>query len=96
MTHISDNSNRLRVTQIVVQGREELLMSSKGLTDVCVVRLPPCKTASECNYPLNSVGELVAEIARDLGPSAVLIVLGEVIDLVHVQAQMSASVRYQH
>ncbi|MBI3242873.1 MAG: site-specific DNA-methyltransferase [Chloroflexi bacterium] len=96
MTHISENSHPLRVRQIAVQSREELLAASKGLTDVCIVRLPACNTASEYNRPLNSVGELVARVDDNLGPSATLVVLGEVIDLVQVQAQMPASVRYQH
>lgn len=96
MAHISENSHPLHIKQVVVQSRDELLKASRGLTDVCIVRLPACNTTSEYNRPLNSVGELIAEIADDLGPSATLIILGEVIDLVQVQAKMSASVRYQH
>jgi site-specific DNA-methyltransferase (adenine-specific) len=71
-------------------------MASKGLTDVCIVRLPACKTPRQYNRPLNFAGELIAEIAKELGPSATLIVLGEVIDLVQVQAHMPVSMRYQH
>ncbi len=96
MAHISENSNPLRVKQISVQSRQGLLMASKGLTDVCVVRLPACDTPSKCNCPLDSVGALVATIANNLEPSATLIILGEVTDLVQVQAHMPVSVRYQH
>lgn len=96
MAHISEKSHTLRIKQISVRSREELLRASRGLTDVCIVRLPAFNTASEYDRPLSSVGELVADIAKNLGPSATLIVLGEVIDLVQVQAQISDSVRYQH
>lgn len=96
MAHISENSRHLRVRQIPVRSGAELLSTSNGLTDVCIVRLPACNTAGEYNRPLDSIGQLVAEVANNLGPSATLIVLGEVVDLVQVQAQMSVSVRYQH
>lgn len=96
MAHISENSCPLRVEQVVVQSRKKLIAISKGLTDVCIVRLPACNTVAEYNHPLESVGELVAEIAKGLGPAATLVILGEVIDLVQVQAQMSDVVRYQH
>jgi DNA modification methylase len=96
MAHVSENSHPLRVKQIALQSSGQLLACSKGLTDVCVLRLPPCDTASEFGRPLNSVAELVAAVANNLGPSATLVVLGEVIDLVRVQAQMPVSVRYQH
>jgi len=96
MAHISEDSHPLHVRHIVVQRREDLVKASRDLTDVCIVRLPVCNTASEYDCPLDSVGELIAEIAKNLGPAATLIVVGEVIDLVQVQAQMPASVRYQH
>jgi len=96
MVHTSDNSHRLLVKQVSIQSREELLATSMGITDVCIIRLPAFSTANEYYLPLESIGELAADVANNLKPSATLIVLGEVIDLVQVQAQMSASVRYQH
>jgi len=96
MAHFSETSHPLRVKQITAQSHQDLLVASKGWTDVCLVRLPACDTTHEYNCPLDSVGELVAAIANNLGPSATLIILGEVIDLVQIQAQMPASVRYQH
>lgn len=96
MAHISENSHSLRVNEIVPQNRDELLKASKGLTDVCIVRLPALSSANEYNRALDSVGELIAEIANGLGPLASLVVLGEVIDLVQVQTQMPPTIRYQY
>lgn len=96
MAHISDSTYPLQIKQVPVRTRRELLTTSKGLNDVCVIRLPACKNPKKYTLPLNFVGELIAEIAKSLGPSATLVVLGEVIDLVQVQAHMSPSVRYQH
>jgi len=42
------------------------------------------------------VGTFVAGITEKLNLDATLITMGEVIDLVQVQAAMSSSVRYQH
>lgn len=96
MAHISENSHPLQIKCISVQSHEDLYRASKGLTDVCVVRLPACNIPSDYNHPLKRVGQLVARIADNLGPAATLIILGEVIDLVQVQADMPSSVRYQH
>lgn len=96
MAHISENSHPLLVKQISVHSCDDLLGASKEFPDVCIIRLPACKSANEYNRPLNYAGELVAKVSDGLGPSATLIVLGEVIDLVQVQAQMPTSVRYQH
>jgi len=58
--------------------------------------LPPCPNAQDYREPLQNVGAIVAAAAHELGPGATLITLGEIVDLVHVQANMSATLRYQH
>ncbi len=95
MPHISETSHRLSITEILVKTPLELQLSSRGLTDVCVVRLPACKASEDFLRPLMSIGQLVAEAAEELGPETTLVILGEVIDLVQIQAAMPASLQYQ-
>ena len=96
MTHLSENSRPLVVKQISVQNQDDLYGETQGFTDVCMLILPPCAEPNEYRNALQNVGTLVASIANNLGPEATLITVGEVIDLVQVQALMSPAVRYQH
>ncbi len=96
MTHLSENSNSLKIRLINAHNGDILSDVVKGFTDVCVIILPPCDTPDECSNPLLNIGTLIADAANALSNNAVLITVGEVIDLVHVQAVMSSSVRYQH
>lgn len=96
MTHISENIHPLKVKYIFIKTCDALVRETWDMTDVCVLRLPPHDKPSSFSSPLNDVGKLVANVSANLGRQATLIILGEVIDLVQVQADMSASVRYQH
>jgi len=96
MTHLSENSHPLEVNYISVQSNENLYKAAQGFTDVCVLILPPCAEPGEYQNALQDVGTVVAGVAEKLGPDAVLITVGEVIDLAQVQAAMPSAVRYQH
>lgn len=96
MAHISENTRPLHVKKISLQKPGDAVTFSRNVSDVCLVKLPSFKTPGQYNQPLNGVGDLVATIATHLEPSATLIVVGEVIDLVQVQSHMPASVQYQH
>jgi site-specific DNA-methyltransferase (adenine-specific) len=96
MAHWSENSFPLKQRHIVIQRREDLERLARGFTDVCVVILPPCAESGDYRKPLEKVGEQVADIAKTLGSEATLVTVGEVIDLVQVQAHAPAAVRYQN
>jgi DNA modification methylase len=96
MTHLSENSHPLAVKHVSVQSHEDLCRGTQDFTDVCILRLPPCDELGDYRNPLQDVGLLVADVADRLGPEATLITVGEVVDLVQVQASMPPSVRYQH
>jgi DNA modification methylase len=96
MTHLAENSRRLAIRYVSVQNRDDLYRETRGFKDVCVLRLPACDMPGEYKDQLQNAGQIVAGVANNLGPKATLITLGEVIDLVQVQADMPSSVRYQH
>ncbi len=96
MTHFTENGHPLSIRYVAVRSEAELLSASRELTDVCVVRLPACNDRYDYTRPLVSVGQLIARIADNLEATATFIVLGEVVDLVQIEAQMPTSARYQH
>ena len=96
MAHLSENSHPLEVKHISVHSDKSLYKAVQGFTDVCLLILPPCAEPGEYQNALRDVGAIVAGVAEQLGPNAVLITVGEVIDLVQVQAAMPPAVRYQH
>lgn len=96
MAHLSENSHPLEVKHISVQSDEALYKTVQDFTDVCMLILPPCAEPREYQNALQDVGTIVGGVAEKLGPDAVLITIGEVIDLVQVQAAMPSAVRYQH
>lgn len=96
MTHLSEGGQRLALRHRAVQSRDDLLNQVRGFSDVCLVRLPGCNSPDAYRQPLEEIGALVAQVAASLAPDATLIMLGDVVDLVLVQAAMPTSVRYQH
>jgi len=96
MAHLSEKSHPLEVKHISAQSDEALYKAVQDFTDVCMLILPPCIEPGEYQNALRDVGTIVAGVAEKLGPDAVLITVGEVIDLVQVQAVMPSAVRYQH
>jgi len=96
MTHLSENSRPLAVKQVFVQNWDDLYGEVQGFTDVCMLILPPYTEQDDRRNALQNIGALVAGVADNLGPEATLITIGEVVDLVQVQAAMSPAVRYQH
>ena len=96
MAHLSENNHPLEVKQLSVQNREDLYRETQGFADACVLILPPCAEPNAYRKTLQNVGTLVADVADHLGSKATLITVGEIVDLVHVQAAMSSAVRYQH
>lgn len=96
MTQRAEGGQRLTIRSVVVHSRADLLAQAEGFADVCVLCLPACAAPADYRAPLPEIGQVVAQVADRLAPSATLVTLGEVIDLVQVQAAMPASVRYQH
>ncbi len=94
MSYFSEDSKRLIVTDVRVQSRDQLLEQTRHFGQVCVLRLP-ADAKGEYGCGLQVIVRLVAEVAGSLGPQAILIVLGEPVDLVHVHAALSSFIRYQ-
>src|SRR4051812_41378776 len=94
MTHRSEDSTKLSIQEATVSNADALTQQTQGFNDVCILRLPAC-SPDEYNQRLKGVGPLVATVAANLGPEATLITLGEVIDLVTIQAVMPSFIRYQ-
>jgi site-specific DNA-methyltransferase (adenine-specific) len=96
MAHFSENGQTLEIAHSIATNRDELLSVCKSLSDVCVITLPASQNLSQLDQPLQGVGELIAEVSKNLGETATLVVLGEVIDLVQVQAKIPDTSMYQH
>ena len=96
MTHFSENGQALEIVHTLVANRDDFLSACKNLSDVCVITLPASQNLSQLDQPLQGVGELIAEASKNLGETATLVVLGEVIDLVQVQAKIPDTFMYQH
>lgn len=96
MAHLSENPRPLKVEYLSVASQEALLKETNSFDEACVIRLPSLSRAAYFRRPLKNIGQLIANVADKLGSQATLVVLGEVIDLVRVQAEMPPSVRYQH
>jgi DNA modification methylase len=95
MTHFSENGQTLEIVHTLVTNRGEFFSACKNLSDVCVITLPANQNLSQLDQPLQGVGELIAEASKNLGETATLVVLGEVIDLVQVQAKIPDTFMYQ-
>jgi len=96
MAHWSENCRPLTPQHIPICRCEELPYAAQDFDDVCIILLPPHAAASQYRAPLRAIGEQVARVASGLGPDATLVTVGEVVDLVQVQAHASPTVRYQN
>jgi len=94
MAHVSENTKSLSIREVKASTPDNLLALTKRLNDVCLIRLPAF-VSEGLNGPIPGVGELIAGVADNLGELATLIILGEIIDLVEIQAKQPASLRYQ-
>jgi site-specific DNA-methyltransferase (adenine-specific) len=96
MAHLSENGHPLAVEQIFVHSSDELFKTVQDFNDVCIVVLPLHSEVNGYKNPLQNIGSFVANVANKLGPEATLISIGEIADLVQVQAKIPSTVRYQH
>ena len=96
MAHWSENCRPLTPQHIPIRRCEESLHATQDFNDVCIILLPPCAAVNEYRKPLQGIGEVVARVADALGSNATLVTVGEVVDLVQVQAHASPAVRYQN
>lgn len=96
MAHISENTQSLKVKYTLVKNSNYLCKETQGFTNVCVIVLPPCIKPSDYRIPLQEVDKILIDVATIIDEQATLIVIGEAIDLVQVQANISALVQYQH
>lgn len=95
MAHLSENALPLKVREIKAKTKEEIFDTTSKFNDVCVIRLPAIERSRVDQAPIENIGSLVGSVAENLGDKATLIILGEVVDLVQIQAAMPSSIRYQ-
>lgn len=96
MSHFSENSQTLEIVHTLVKSRDEVLSTCKDLSDVCIITLPASHNTNQLDQPLQGVGDLIAEVSKNLGENITLVVIGEVIDLVQVQSKIPDTLMYQH
>lgn len=96
MTHFSENCQPLEIIHFSATSRIDFFSICKNVNDVCLVVLPACLNSDRIDQSLQGVGELIVEASKNLTETATLIVVGEVIDLVQVQAKMPDTFMYQH
>jgi hypothetical protein len=95
MTHFTEDAHSLTIERLQV-GEGAQVQAAYNWDDVCLIKLPSLQSEADYDCPLTYVDRFVGEIAANLGPSSTLVILGEVIDLIEVQAHMPETVRYQH
>src|SRR5687767_10730052 len=95
MAHFSENAQPLILNELIIKTKEDLFKATSGFNDVCVIRLPASKDSKVDQQPIEDIGSLIKNVAEGLGQNATLVVLGETVDLVQVQASMPTNIRYQ-
>lgn len=95
MSHFSVDGQPLSITYTRPNTKDEIRAAASNITDVCIVILPPSEPANYAQ-PLQGIGELIGTLSSTLGENATLVTIGEVIDLVQVQAEMPDNIRHQH
>ena len=95
MAHLSENPVSLVVNTKRINTVVELHNSLQEYNGISLIRLPSLKHSTEFRNPLVGIGELLSHASETLGPHTVLVILGEVIDLIQIQANMKSNLRYQ-
>lgn len=90
MTHWSENSNPIRTSYHAIKDREALHTQSRN-ADVCLIVLPSHPQTQE----IQDLIDTFTGFPANLTSNATLIILGQVIDLVHIHPIISQSMRYQ-
>lgn len=96
MSHFTEISHLLELNQISIKSCDELYKFSEDFNEVCTIILPLHSNADGYKNPLRGIGNVIANVANKLGSEATLITIGEVSDLVNIQAAISRMVHYQH
>lgn len=94
MTHLSENSRRLKISQITATFRELTQKELTNFDDVCMLILP-IKPYGEKSNSVEVINSLIDNVINSLGPNATLITIGETIDLVHAHTRLSPPMQYQ-
>lgn len=94
MTHLSENSKRLKINHIFVTEQETIPKGIRNFNDVCCLILPLTPQGQRSNS-IKIINCLVDNVVNNLGSEATLITIGETVDLIHTQARLSSSMQYQ-
>lgn len=94
MTHLSENSRRLKINQIVATCQEPIQKELVDFDDVCLLILP-IKPHDQKSNSVEAINSLIDNVISYLGPNATLITIGQTIDLVHAHARLSPPMQYQ-
>lgn len=95
MAHWSENSKRLKIKYYRIEDANALFDKSHYSSDVILMVLPsgdPCDSSKR----LNEIRELIADMCCRLKFDSILIIVGEVVDLVDVHQGINEMMNYQH
>ena len=96
MAHFSENASSLVVNSILIEDLDCLPQLANAFTDVCVIRLPALNAPCDFDRPLQNIDAVISRVASCLGKDAVLVVVGEICDLMRVEMAIPSETRYQH
>ncbi len=96
MAHFSEKKISLTVECKSILDIDYLPSLVIGFNDVCVIRLPAISSPFDFDKPIQDIDTAITQASLNLGKDAVLIVIGEIADLVKVEAAIPVEVRYQH
>lgn len=95
MAHFCENTTPLVVQNQKITCLNNLIEQVRGFSDVCVVRLPAL--ASNCQFNTQiDIENIVSSVATVLTDNAVLVIIGEIVDLIKIETNIPSDVRYQH
>lgn len=92
MTHLSEASHRLSVIRASLHELHDLAQVASDFDAVYALVLPSAKFHGGLDI---SVLDAVAELAHKIGPSSVLVTIGDPEDLVHIHEWVSPILHYQ-
>jgi site-specific DNA-methyltransferase (adenine-specific) len=94
MTHFSEGCKRLNIELATIESQGDISSLTDNFDDVVVFRLPSFKAGEE-NHRLKNIDQLFTQATATLGSRAVVVVLGEIVDLVAVHETLTQTLQYQ-
>lgn len=95
MVHIAESEKPLKLSFMPQKTFEAISESLSNYGDICLVLLPKVQQGT-VNQSINQLDEFYQNISSSLKKTAVVITIGDVIDLVHVQLALNKKLKFHH